>query len=98
MHTPPGLLGMLSSVPLCDEPPPTQAGTVRKRRRSGRRGSPPGAGSHPFEIEGNVYLTTGHTGARRSGLSIVTHAVAGPFNLGLVVVRARIDVDPETRR
>ena len=29
-------------------------------------------------------------------MSIVTDAVAGPFNLGLVVVRARIDVDPET--
>ena len=29
-------------------------------------------------------------------MSIVTHAVAGPFNLGLVVVRARIDVDPES--
>jgi hypothetical protein len=29
-------------------------------------------------------------------LSIVTHAVAGPFDLGLVVVRARIDIDRET--
>ena len=53
-----------------------------------------GAGSHPFEIEGNVYLTAATEGAP-FGLSIVTNAVAGPFNLGLVVVRARIDVNPE---
>jgi hypothetical protein len=42
-----------------------------------------------------VYLTTGYRGAP-FGLSIVTNAVAGPFNLGLVVVRAKIDVDPES--
>jgi hypothetical protein len=97
LHTPPGLLAMLSSVPLCGEaqandpkvygecPPASKIGTTRVAS---------GAGSHPFEIEGNVYLTGPHNGAP-FGLSIVTHAVAGPFNLGLVLVRARIDIDPE---
>ena len=97
LHTPPGLLAMLSSVPLCPEnqanepsvygecPPSSKIGTTRVAS---------GAGSHPFEIEGDVYLTGPHDGAP-FGLSIVTHAVAGPFNLGLVVVRARIDIDRE---
>jgi hypothetical protein len=40
-------------------------------------------------------LTSSYDGAP-FGLSIVTNVVAGPFKLGLVVVRARIDVDPET--
>ncbi len=41
-----------------------------------------------------MYLTEKYDGAP-FGLSIVTRAVAGPFNLGLVVVRARIAVNPE---
>jgi hypothetical protein len=93
VHTPPGLLGMLSSVQLCGEaeaddghcPEASKIGTTRVAS---------GAGSHPFEIEGTIYLTGPHDGAP-FGLSIVTPAVAGPFNLGLVVVRARIDVNPE---
>jgi hypothetical protein len=92
VHTPPGLLGLLSSVQLCEEPladtghcaPSSKIGTTRVAS---------GAGSHPFEIEGTVYLTGPHGGAP-FGLSIVTNVVAGPFNLGLVVVRARIDVNP----
>ncbi len=92
IHTPPGLLAMLSSVPLCGEseansghcPAVSAIGTTRVAS---------GAGSHPFEIEGTVYLTGPHDGAP-FGLSIVTDAVAGPFNLGLVVVRARINIDP----
>ena len=95
VHTPPGLLAMLSSVPLCPEAqandPAVYGECVASKIGTTRVAS--GAGSHPFEIEGSVYLTGPHDGAP-FGLSVVTHAVAGPFNLGLVVVRARIDIDP----
>jgi hypothetical protein len=92
VHTPPGLLGMLSSVPLCEEPW-AENGHCPETSKIGTTRVASGAGSHPFEIGGNVYLTKGY-GAAPFGLSIVTNAVAGPFNLGLVVVRARIAVDP----
>jgi hypothetical protein len=94
VHTPPGLLGMLSSVPLCEEPL-ADSGHCPESAKIGTTRVASGAGSHPFEISGNVYLTKGYGGAP-FGLSIVTDAVAGPFNLGLVVVRARIAVDPES--
>jgi hypothetical protein len=96
LHTPPGLLALLASVPLCPEAQ-ANAPSVYGECTSSKIGTTrvaSGAGSHPFEIEGNVYLTGPHDGAP-FGLSIVTHAVAGPFDLGLVVVRARIDIDPE---
>ncbi len=93
VHTPPGLSGMLSSVPLCEEPL-ADSGHCPESSKIGTTRVASGAGSHPFEIEGNVYLTKSYDGAP-FGLSIVTNAVAGPFNLGLVVVRAKIDVNPE---
>jgi hypothetical protein len=97
IHTPPGLLGMLSSVPLCPEDQANDPSTYGECTASkiGTTRVATGAGSHPFEIEGNVYLTGPYRGAP-FGLSIVTNAVAGPFNLGLIVVRARISVDPVT--
>ena len=82
VHTPPGLLGMLSRVQLCGEPQ-ADNGTCPETSRIGSTRVASGAGSHPFEIEGTVYLTGPHDGAP-----------FGPFNLGLVIVRARIDVDP----
>ncbi len=94
IHTPPGLLAMLSSVPLCGEAQ-ANAGSCPEASKIGTTRVASGAGSHPFEIEGTVYLTGPHNGAP-FGLSVVTHAVAGPFNLGLVVVRAGIDIDPES--
>jgi hypothetical protein len=94
VHTPPGLLGVLASVPLCGEPAANE-GRCAESAKIGTTRVASGAGSHPFEIGGNVYLTGPYHGAP-FGLSIVTDAVAGPFNLGLVVVRARIDVDPQT--
>jgi hypothetical protein len=92
IHTPPGLLGMLSSVPLCGAGE-AEAGTCSAASKIGTTRVATGAGSHPFEIEGEVFLTGPYAGSP-FGLSIVVHVVAGPFNLGVVVVRARIAVDP----
>lgn len=93
VHTPPGLSGMLASVPLCGEPMADE-GQCPESSKIGTTRVASGAGSHPFEIEGNVYLT-GPYGGSPFGLSVAVPVVAGPFNLGLKVVRARIAVDPE---
>jgi hypothetical protein len=91
---PPGLAGMISQVPLCGEAQ-ANAGTCPETSRIGTTHTAAGAGSEPLWLEGPVYLTTGYKGAP-FGLSIVVPAKAGPFNLGDVVVRAAISVDPHT--
>jgi hypothetical protein len=52
-----------------------------------------GSGTHPFFLGGNIYLTGPYKGAP-FGVSVVVPAVAGPYNLGNVIVRASINVDP----
>jgi len=94
VHTPPGLLGMLSQVPLCGEPQAAQ-GTCSSASQIGTTTVGAGAGSHPFYISGPVYLTGPYRGAP-FGLSVAVPAVAGPYNLGTVVVRATINVNPQT--
>jgi hypothetical protein len=92
--TPPGLVGMLSQVPLCSEPL-AAAGTCPEASRIGTTTVAAGAGSHPLWIAGKVYLTGPYNGAP-FGLSVVVPAKAGPFNLGNVVVRSAINVNPTT--
>ncbi|HXB64958.1 MAG TPA: hypothetical protein VNV42_08820 [Solirubrobacteraceae bacterium] len=92
--TPPGLLGSLSGVPLCGEPQ-ADLGTCSASSQIGEMTVAAGPGSHPFYQKGEVYLTGPYRGAP-FGLSIVVPTHAGPFDLGNVVVRARIDVNPET--
>jgi hypothetical protein len=92
--TPPGLLGMLSSVTLCGEPQAAQ-GACPEASRIGTVNTAAGAGSHPLWVAGRVYLTKGYKGAP-FGLSIVVPADAGPFHLGNVIVRSAINVDPLT--
>jgi hypothetical protein len=94
LRMPPGLLGMLSQVPLCEEPQ-ASAGACSEASEIGRTTVAVGSGSVPYWVTGHVYLT-GPYGGAPFGLSIVVPAVAGPFNLGNEVVRARIDVDPDT--
>jgi hypothetical protein len=54
-----------------------------------------GAGPNPFYAQGRVYLAGPYKGAPLS-LAIVTPAIAGPFDLGAVVVRTALYVDPVT--
>jgi hypothetical protein len=54
-----------------------------------------GTGPAPFGIDGKVFLSGPYHGAPLS-LAVVTPATAGPYDLGTVVVRVALFVDPET--
>lgn len=54
-----------------------------------------GTGSNPLSISGKVYLSGPYKGAPLS-VVVITPAVAGPFDLGNVVVRAPLSLNPET--
>jgi hypothetical protein len=98
--TPKGLLGMISQVPLCPEPQAAQ-GTCSAASQIGHTQVTAGPGPYPLVIPepgqpaAPIYLTGGYKGAPY-GLSIVVPVIAGPFNLGTVVVRASIAVNPTT--
>jgi hypothetical protein len=109
---PPGLLGRLAGVPYCPEAKIAQA-RARERPNMGRveEADPScpaasqvgtatvgaGSGPDPFYATGRAYLAGPYEGAPASFV-FVTPAVAGPFDLGTVVVRAPIYVNPETAR
>ncbi len=95
LHMPPGLSGVLSGVPLCPEAE-ANAGTCSPASQIGKTTVSVGLGGDPFSVEGGqVFLTQGYKGAP-FGLSIVNPAKAGPFDLGKVIVRTKIDVDLHT--
>jgi hypothetical protein len=54
-----------------------------------------GTGGSPLKLEGDVYLAGPYQGAPLS-LAVVTPALAGPFDLGTVVIRVPVFVDAET--
>jgi hypothetical protein len=103
---PKGLLGKLAGIPYCSD-----ASLAAIEAKSGRAeqafSSCPaasqvgsvevgaGAGPAPYYAQGKAYLAGPYKGAPLS-LAIVTPAVAGPFDLGNVVVRAALNVDPVT--
>jgi hypothetical protein len=107
---PPGATGKLAGIPQCSDaqiataqarsnpgqgatelaspscPASSQIGTVAVGA---------GAGPSPFYVTGKAYLAGPYKGAPFS-MAIVTPAVAGPFDLGVVVVRAGLYINPVT--
>jgi hypothetical protein len=91
---PPGLLGSLKDVPRCGESQAAQ-GTCGPESLIGHTTVAAGAGTNPLYLGGQVFLTGPYKGAP-FGLSVLVPAIAGPFNLGNVVVRAALSIDPTT--
>ncbi|HEV7493175.1 hypothetical protein [Baekduia sp.] len=104
---PEGLLGKLAGLSQCSEAAIASA-SASDRTGAAEKASPScpassqvgvidvGAGSGtPFYVQGTAYLAGPYKGAPFS-LALVTPAVAGPFDLGTVVVRAGLYIDPIT--
>jgi hypothetical protein len=89
---PTGLLGRIASVAQCAEAA-AAAGSCGAGSQIGTTTVDSGSGPMPFSLGGKVFLTGPYKGAP-FGLSVVVPALAGPFDLGTVVVRAALFIDP----
>lgn len=99
---PPGVLARVAGVTLC-EGASAESGDCPAASQVGRTAVATGPGSAPLWIPQPgkdptaVYLSGPYEGAPYS-LVVKTPAQAGPFDLGTVVVRAGVFVDPGTAR
>jgi hypothetical protein len=95
LHMPPGLSGVLTGIPLCAEAQ-ADAGSCPAASLIGETTVSVGLGGSPFTVTGGQVFLTGPYKGAPFGLSIVNPAKAGPFDLGKVIVRAKLEVDPTT--
>jgi hypothetical protein len=107
---PPGLVGKLAGIPYCPEAGIQQAKertgphggeeelndpSCPKASETGRSIAGAGVGSVLAYAPGKVYLAGPYHGSKLSIVAI-TAAKVGPFDLGTVVVREALQVNPET--
>ncbi len=91
---PGGLLAAVKNVALCSDAD-ADAGNCPVASWVGSATVAAGSGNRPFYLSGQpVWLTGPYKGAPY-GLAIAVHAVAGPFDLGTVVVRQALQIDPD---
>jgi hypothetical protein len=108
--TPAGLVAKLAGVPYCPEAAIAAATSRSNPGQGALEAETPscpaasqvgtttagaGAGPSPFYTGGKVYLAGPYKGASLSLVAIVP-AVAGPFDLGTIVNRIALRIDPES--
>jgi hypothetical protein len=93
VDAPPGLGAMISRVRQCAAAS-AATGACPSSSRIGTVFTAAGAGPEPYRLSGPVYFTGRYRGAP-FGMVAVIRAIAGPYDLGTVVVRQRVFVDPE---
>ncbi len=91
---PPGLLGKIAGIPLCPDAN-ANAGTCPEASLVGSVQAGAGVGPNPLFVGGKAYLTGPYNGGPY-GIVVEVPAIAGPFNLGTVVVRQSLRIDPHT--
>ncbi len=103
---PPGLLGKIAGVPYCSdaaiEAARANSGVAERDHPScpaasliGHTTSGYGLGSVLAYAPGNLYLAGPYRGSSFSVVAIDS-ALVGPFDLGVVIVRSAIRIDPQT--
>jgi hypothetical protein len=103
---PPGVVAKLANTAICSDGALAQAAGRSGAAESASASCPAasevgsafiaaGAGPAPYNTAGKVYLAGPYKGAPLS-LAIVTPAVAGPYDLGTVVVRNALYIDQAT--
>jgi hypothetical protein len=108
VRLPKGLSARLAGVPYCSETDIAGAGqrtgkaelaesSCSSKSQIGTVSTVSGTGSNPLRIEGKAFLAGPYKGAPISMVTI-TPAVAGPFDLGNVVVRVALNVNPKNAR
>jgi hypothetical protein len=103
---PKGLIGKLAGIPYCSDEAISEAEHKSGEQEAANSSCPAasqlgsvttaaGVGSEPFQVGGHLYLAGPYKGAPISSV-VITPALAGPFDLGNVVVRAPLYIDHET--
>ncbi len=103
---PPGLTGRLAGTAECSDVALASAASKTGAQEQSSPSCPSsshlgsvvagaGAGPSPYYAHGDAYLAGPYKGAPLS-LAVITPAVAGPYDLGTIVVRAALRVDGST--
>jgi hypothetical protein len=103
---PPGATAKIAGVPYCEPKEYNAALTTSGAQQQAKSACTvkseigvatilSGTGSSPLKIEGKAYLSGPYKGAPLS-IVVITPAVAGPFDLGNVLVHAPLNLNPET--